>query len=179
MMTDLTLPTGETVRFVFLRKWPKLGEMIYLQSIRSGRIEDGSLTAQAYRAMAPTFARQLAAEVHNGTQFDAVVSPRSSRADAVVYRETILRDSNVPDVTGRFSRKNKVNAATASSLDEVIDEFVYVPNGIEAGIKSLLIVDDSVASGNTIAAVLHHLREAGLPNDCAITVAAPAWLKGS
>ncbi|MCC3243803.1 phosphoribosyltransferase [Methylocystis sp. WRRC1] len=41
----------------------------------------------------------------------------------------------------------------------------------------MLIVDESVASGKTVAAVLEHLRHAGLPGDCKIMVAAPAWLK--
>ena len=123
MISDLRLPTGETVKFVFLRKWPNLGEMIYLQSIRSGHLDEESLTAIAYKNMARTFAIRLAAEVGAHAQFDAVVSPMSSRTDANVYREAILRDSHVPDLTIGFSRKRKVRAATASSLDEVIDEF--------------------------------------------------------
>jgi orotate phosphoribosyltransferase-like protein len=48
--------------------------------------------------------------------------------------------------------------------------------GGECGIKSLLIVDESVSSGRTIAAVLAHLRRAGLPKDCIVYVAAAAWL---
>lgn len=177
MMTDLTLPTGETVKFVFLRKLSDLGDMIYLQSIRSGGIKDDSPIATAYRNMAWLFASRLAAQVQNGAQFDAVVSPPSKRADADIYRETILRQAEVPDLTGGFSRKGKVSAATASTVNDVVDEFDYKPYGSEAGIKALLIVDDSVASGTTIAAVLRHLREAGLPENCVITVAAPAWLR--
>ncbi len=180
MISDLTLPTGETVKLVFLRKWPNVGDMIYLQSIRSGRLNEGSDTATSYRNMACFYARLLADEVHDKTKFDSVVSPPSTRADAMVYRESILEsilpNSNVPDLSGGFSRKERAKAASASSLEEIVDEFVYKADGHEATIESLLIVDDSIASGKTIAAMLHHLRKAGLPLDCMITVAVPAWL---
>ena len=44
--------------------------------------------------------------------------------------------------------------------------------------KSLVIVDESLASGRTVAAMLHHLRQAGLPKDCVVYVAVAAYLAG-
>jgi hypothetical protein len=177
---DLELPTGETVGFVFLRKYPNLDHMIYLQGVRSGGLDDTSLVAQAYKNMAPIYAGQLAGVVGNlEPRFDAVVAPPSKRSDIDVYRNAVVERTGARDLTSGFSRKGKASAATASSLNEMIEEFDYAALGGESEIKSLLIVDESVASGKTYAAVLHHLREAGLMRDCKITVAAAAWLTES
>jgi uracil phosphoribosyltransferase len=174
---DLALPTGEKVRLVFLRKYPNLGDMIYLQSSRSGRMKDDSAAAQSYKNMATIYAGQLAATVTNRTAtFDALIAAPSSRHDTDVYRDAIVLSSGLRDLTTGFSRKGKIKAATAKSVEEVINEFDYAPTGSEAKIKSLLIVDESVASGKTLAAVLHHLRKAGLSKDCQITVVVAAWL---
>ena len=173
---DLELPTGETVSFVFLRKYPNLGDMIYLQSVRSGKLDHTSLVAQSYKSMAKIYARQLARAVVNiELRFDAVVPP-SKRSDVDVYRNAVVERLGVRDMTNGFSRKGMASAATASSVSEMIEEFDYVAFDGESEIKSLLIVDESVASGKTYAAVLHHLREAGLTRDCKITVATAAWL---
>jgi uracil phosphoribosyltransferase len=80
------------------------------------------------------------------------------------------------DLTARFSRNGKIRAAAASSVEEVRDEFNYQSVGDESEIKSLLIIDESLASGRTVAAVLDHLRSVGLPKDCIIYVAVAAWL---
>lgn len=177
MTSEFELPTGEKVSVIFLRQLPDLGELIYLQSIRSGRVDEDSLIARIYRNLLVRFAMLLAAEVKARISFDAVVSPPSSRTDADPYREAILRDAKCLDLSPRFSRIGKTRAATAKSLEEVFAEFQYKPAGDEGSIKSLLIVDDSVASGSTIAALLHHLRKAGLPSNSVITAAAPALLQ--
>ncbi len=58
-----------------------------------------------------------------------------------------------------------------TTLDQVIEEYVYAPTGSEPTTKSLLILDETVGSGKTAAAILHHLRAAGLPSDCKVTIA--------
>lgn len=174
---QLILPTGEKADFVYLRKWPELGDMIYLQSMRSGRMKEDSLAARGYKGMARVHAGRLADLVRDKVPpFDAVVSPPSKRADADVYRNEIVKGIAVRDLTPGFSRKGKISAGTASSVAEVVDEFDYQPAGGESDIKSLLIVDESVSSGRTIAAVLDHLRRTGLSNDCIVCIAAAAWL---
>jgi adenine/guanine phosphoribosyltransferase-like PRPP-binding protein len=75
-----------------------------------------------------------------------------------------------------FSRKGKVKIGhDDTTLEQAIDELVYTADGAESGIKSLLIVDESSASGRTAAAVLHHIREAGLTASCEVTVV--VWAK--
>jgi hypothetical protein len=174
---QLTLPTDENVHLVYLRKWPNLGDMIYLQAVRSSRMKEDSSAAQSYKAMAFNYARQLADLLkHEIPEFDTVVSPPSKRMDADVYRNEILRRVSARDLTPRFSRRGAISAAASSSVQEVINEFGYQPAGDESEIKSLVIVDESVASGRTIAAALYHLRKAGLTKDCTIFVATAAWL---
>jgi pyrimidine operon attenuation protein/uracil phosphoribosyltransferase len=148
-----------------------------LQAVRSGRLAEGSATAQTYKSMERFHASSLAKMVkHSVPEFDTVVSPPSKRSDADVYRNEIVTRAGSRDLTARFSRKGKINAANASSFEEVVDEFEYQFGGDETETKSLLIVDESFASGRTVASVLDHLRKAGLPGDCAVYVAVAAWL---
>jgi len=114
--------------------------------------------------------------VPDGETFDAVVSPPSSRDDAIPYREACIKRGKMRDLSQRFTRKGAVKAATADTLQEMIGEFVYEPGGDEKSITSLLIVDESLASGRSAAAVLHYLRTAGLPETCKVTVAVAALL---
>ena len=104
--------------------------------------------------------------------FDAAVSPPSSRQDADPYRDSILRDTKVRDLTPNLSRNGDAKASdNKATVQDVIDEFVYKPDGSENSIKSLLIVEESTAEGKTVAAFLHHLRAAGLTESCSITIA--------
>jgi hypothetical protein len=97
---QLTLPTNEEVHLVYLRKWPHLDDMIYLQAVRSGRMREDSLAAQHYKAMARTHAGTLAELVKdNGPAFDAVVSPPSKRCDAAMYRNAIVGSPGSRDLT--------------------------------------------------------------------------------
>jgi hypothetical protein len=102
---DLTLPTGETVRLVYLVTLANLGTFIYLQSKRSGRLLPGSHAAQVYQAIAPTYAAQLNAHLKaDNAPYQAVASPASSSTDAEIYRHT-AKPLNLPDLSAGFSRQ--------------------------------------------------------------------------
>ena len=178
-IAQFTLPTDERISLAYLRRWPRLGDMIYLQGVRSGRLPENSLTARQYRAMVPFYATRLAnlATGNDAPRFDATVSPPSARDDANPYRNEVLgRRQGLLDLTSRFSRRGRLRAANTVSIDEMRNEFVYRPVGDEGRINSLLIVDESLASGRTVAALLAHLRGAGLPGNCIICVAVAAHL---
>ena len=57
----------------------------------------------------------------------------------------------------------------------MIEELDYEADGKEHEIKSLLIVDETVADGKTAAAMLHHLRMHGLSEGAEVTLV--AWAK--
>jgi hypothetical protein len=134
---QITLPANEKVHLAYLRKWPNLHDMIYLQAVRSGGMTEDSLAAQTCKAMARIHAGRLADIVKSEVPaFDAVVSPPSKRSDADVYRNEIVRRAGSRDLTARFSRKRKISAAAVSSVEEVVDEFDYQPAGDESETRS-------------------------------------------
>jgi predicted amidophosphoribosyltransferase len=106
-----------------------------------------------------------------------MVSPPSGRLDSAAYGKAILRQRTIPDLSSNFSRKNLISAATSQSLDEVINEFSFGGYDAIADIKSILIYDDVFGRGRTIAAIIHHLHQAGLSKDCCITAAVALKVK--
>ena len=171
MKTCFTLPTGESVTLLCIGKGFH-GILHYLHSVRSGKATEGA--AAEYENMKTTYANQLAALVGNEVpDADTLVVPPSSRDDTAPYGEAILQKQVLlQDLSGQFSRNGNVRAAdNDTALDQVIEEYVYAPSGSEPTTKSLLILDETVGSGKTAAAILHHLRAAGLPSDCKVTIA--------
>ena len=174
---NLKLPTGQTVPLIYGAKHPGKGTT-YLNAVRMTSVDEKSLMAVEYHAMENSYAQELAVQVmFEVPDFDAVLSPPSSRPqDAKTYRDAVLRDQSVPDLTFDFRRRGKIKVGhNDTNLEQAIGEMIYTSSGIESDIKSLLIIDESVASGKTIAAVLHHMRKAGLPKDCVVTVV--AWAR--
>jgi hypothetical protein len=173
---ELTLPSGEKVTLIYGAKHPGRGTT-YLNAARMGPVDEKSSMAVEYHAMESFYGLQLAAQVEGEVpDFDAVVSPPSSRPDANPYRNAVLRGRIAHDLTPNFLRKGKVKVGqNDTTFEQAIDEMIYTGDGTESGVKSLLIVDESIASGKTVAAVLHHLRTAGLSKECKVTVV--AWAR--
>ena len=173
---EFTLPTGEKVSLIYGAKHPAKGAA-YLSAVRMHPVNEKSAMAIEYRAMEKTYSLQLATHVKNEVpDFDAVVSPPSSRSDADPYRQAILHLCSVLDLTSHFSRQGRLKIGhNGTTLKQAIDEIIYTKDGTEADIKSLLIVDETIATGKTVAAILHHMREAGLSEDCKVTVV--AWAR--
>jgi hypothetical protein len=168
---EIKLPTGETVNLIYGARHPGRGTT-YLNAVRMGPVDEGSSMAVEYHAMEKFYAPELAAQVEREVpEFDAMVSPPSSRPDANPYREAILRTKSTRDLTPHFSRKGKVQVGhNDTTLEQAIDEMIYARDGAESAITSLLVIDESLASGKTVAAVLDHMRRAGLPKGCKVTV---------
>lgn len=99
------------------------------------------------------------------------MSPPSSRDDAQPYLEAILERMKTAPLKGTFSRKGKKKATDAGTVEEMVEEFDYKAGGDETDLKSVIIVDETLATGKTIAATLKHLRNAGMPQGCRIAIA--------
>jgi hypothetical protein len=141
----------------------------YLNLVRQGQPVP-AVVGQPYQNMVSTFAWQLASQVVAAVPNRcSLITPPSSRNDSQPYVDAILLDRPLLNLSAQMSRKYGVRAATATSLQQLIDEFEYRPSGKEPSIKSLLIVDETIASGRTVHAVLHHLLREGLPIDCEVT----------
>jgi hypothetical protein len=169
------LPPDFDVELLYLAKWPNIGDLQYFQSIRSGAITEAHAMAVNYHAMTSKFVAQLSSLIPQDASFDAILMPPSSRRDAVPYKAAV-HGRAATDISPLFKRSPGVTSGnTATTMAALTDALSYQSAGDEKTFHSLLIVDESVASGKTIAAIVHHLRAAGLPPDCKITVAAPAW----
>lgn len=177
-ITEFALPSGEKVTLIYGAQHPGRGTH-YLQGIRVGAIGDNSSLAKEYRGLLPIFTQELADLARQEVpSFDAIVSPPSGRSDAAPYRSAILNGQKTTDLTKAFTRQDKFKALKGNTtVDDMVTEFVYTPTGNEAEIKSLLVVDESISTGKTVAAVLHHLRKAALPDGCKIWTAVWAKLK--
>jgi glutamine phosphoribosylpyrophosphate amidotransferase len=163
------------VTLAYLAKPPNIGDLIYLQSIRSGILKPGSLVIPAHETMV-TFKYSI--QLRTETQLDsvdAVASPPSTRTDAAPYREKFAGIASI-DITERFSRRAPFKAGTSNDLDEVRASMSYASAGDESNLRSILIVDDILASGRTVSGMVSHLREAGASYLNEIYVAAPLWL---
>lgn len=167
---DHTLPTGETIRLyhaTFSDGWASR----YFNGKRIGF--NGELTKHNYHRAIPELRELLVQEIEQaGITFDAVVCPPSDGQDVEPYRKAILKHWPVHDFTPNFTRHGRKRAVRPeTTVEDMIDEFVYTPDGKEAEVRTLLIIDESVASGKTIAAVLHHLRKHGMVEDAAVAAA--------
>jgi hypothetical protein len=149
----------------------------YLTTVRLGK-PVAEHVIQQYRSMEKMLAIQLAGVVmHEIPNRFAIVTPRSSREDTKPYLHAILKqDPTLRDLSEQVTRKGNTRAATAKSLSSVINEFKYEPDGNEPSIKFLIILDETVGTARTVAAVLYHLCKAGLPADCEVTVVTPHWV---
>lgn len=166
-----SLPTDETIDLVYGAEYPNKGT-VYLQGIRSGLVSEDSLPSCEYHGMKTTYAQCLAKDVSvEIATASAVVSLPSSRNDVDPYREEILQKCSANLLEGSFSRKGERKAANGGTVEDMINEFDYRPAGNEADIETIIIVDESIATGKSVAAALFHLREAGLPQDCKVVVA--------
>jgi hypothetical protein len=168
---DHTLPTGETI-CVYHATNAEGWAGKFFNGKRAGFI--GELTLHNYKKKIPDLQAALIAEIEEaGIVFDAVVCPPSKGTDIEPYRQAILERWPVHDFTPNFTRKGQKRAVRLdTTVADMIAEFAYTPDGKEGEVKSLLVIDESVASGKTLAAVLHHLRTNGLPADAHVASAA-------
>lgn len=165
---DFKLPSGEVVTLIYGAKWPDL-ETQYFQGIRSESLDESHSAALYYHRMKKIWAYRLGSELYNHIKTeDVLISPPSSSNDTDVYRDAIRAKISSASDAGTFTRHGNTKASAASTIEEMIGEFACSPAGNEDDFRSIVILDESVASGKTISATLFHLRKAGLPKDCRI-----------
>jgi uracil phosphoribosyltransferase len=169
------LPSNQIIDRVFGVEHPNGGSR-YLNGVRMGIVKEDSSLADAYHSQKKRYAEQLATEVVSVIAApDAVVKPPSRRDDADVYLDAIVQLTGARTLGG-FSRKGAFRAGDSSTtLEDMIYELDYLPDGKEHEIKSIVIVDETVADGKTAAAMLHHLRKHGLSEAAQVTLA--TWVK--
>jgi hypothetical protein len=172
-------PSYRDIKIHYLCKGHKLadcGAIFYLQFIRnSGRIGSGASLEESYNLWLNKFTTQFAELLVE--QFDTVLSPPSRYKHAAPYRDAYLNKFHgTVDLTWSFHSAKSVLAGESPSLEDLIGDIEFVSSGNVSTIKTLLIIDDIFSRGRTVAAVLTHLHQAGLPKTCKVEVACPLWL---
>lgn len=170
-ISSITLPTAENITVIHATD--KSGAAgAYFNGKRMGATIP--ITSQLYRNLVPKLQDTLVQQIEvSRLQFDAIVCPPSSGNDAQPYREAILCKWPVVDFTDTITRMGKIKAQkTEITVDDLVErEFIHVPNGYEPSIKSLLIVDESIATGKSVAALIVLLRRAGMSAGARVTIA--------
>jgi predicted amidophosphoribosyltransferase len=154
--------------------------VFYLQMVRqpdrydAQKLEDWRTN---YEQCLPSYLIKFAG--HFDDEMGAIVSPPSSRPRLLdPYRAALLKKfPRALDLTDAFTDTSKPSSGLGTSFEHLVTAISYKPLGNEPALKSLVIVDDVLASGRTAAAVIQKLTDAGLPQNCQITVACALWVR--
>lgn len=173
------------IQVVALHKGKDTGPFSYLQGMRQGTLNliskdpEQTEAARSYHRNKNSYADSLANAIDG--PIDAVISPPSDHPEqAEFYRQAIVAKHLVStDLTPRLSRSGEIRAGHGATLDEVIAGLSYEGEGDECSLKHIIIVDDTFATGTTVAAVIAVLRKHGLTQTCTIIVVCPLRLETS
>jgi hypothetical protein len=174
-VTTFTLPNGQIIRLLYVVM--NGGDVSrYYNGIRRGWIKEQSGVAVNYHRILPEL---IEATVTNmaGLEFDTIALVPSSRSDAVPFMRAVAeRWPQARNITDNF-RKGATKAADGGDLEVLKSSISYDADGKEHAIRSLLIVDESVASGKTSAAMIEHLKAAGMGEDVDVSLSACCWMQ--
>jgi len=153
----------------------------YLQGIRSGVLERlGPAMVlkyeRRYRLVEPKIIEALCAAIKaKGVTDSVVVVPPSSRSDAKPYATALLEQGiATTDLSHRIERiVSTFRAGAALSFADVRSSLRTVGTPDSAPPSSLIVVDDVLTSGRSVAATVLALRESGfICNETRVLVAA-------
>ncbi|MGO9362373.1 MAG: hypothetical protein ACLP02_02790 [Rhodomicrobium sp.] len=180
---NIELPAGPTTIPATLFYLTKDGasDIGYLQRVRSMKNVKGELLRdmeERYTQMTRTWSHQLASHIEGPVE--AVVSPPSSRPYlAEPYRNAIRNKfAAAVDLTPRLTRSCEYFSGEGATFDAMMQAVSYESTGAEPQYRTLVIVDDILATGRTAALVVCKVRAAGFSDGAQIFVAAPLWLPG-
>ena len=168
---EFVLPTGEVLNVFYVAGKSSPPAQYLNAKRRSLPIET---VERLYRSKKFLYQAGLVKEIEqSGLNFDTIICPPSSAGDAQPYRDAILDRWPVNELSDTFTRRGNFKAQDdETSVEDLVErELVHSPDGSEPLIKSLLIVDESLARGRTAAAMIALLRRAGMPDDARISIA--------
>lgn len=171
----LVLPNGLTIRLVYVVEHGGIVSSYY-NGIRRAWIKEDSETALQYHSKLPELIEAMMAAL-DGLEFDTIAMAPSSRSDAVPFAKAVTeRWPDARDITAHFSKRSK-KAADDGDLKSMMSSIGYTADDKEELIRSLLIVDESIATGKTAAAMIERLKVAGMGENIDVTLVACCWMK--
>jgi hypothetical protein len=107
------------------------------------------------------------------------VSPPSSRPELIEpYRAAFqTKFPDARDLSGLLTRDVDVRSGEGTSIQELAEAVSVGSLTDRASLHSLLIIDDVMAAGKSVTVVIRKLRQVGLPEACAVTIACPLWMR--
>ena len=177
---ELSLGTErKSVDVAYLRKGREPGILFeHLAGKGSVRIvnqRSGSAhTTNRYLENVERLADELASKV--SAPIDAMFSPQTHRPDlSSPYREAIAaRFPLARDLTKNFGAAFELRSRPPHDVAEYVRGTVYGATGDEPAFRSVLMVDDTLSTGNILAAAMIHRLRAGVPDACEFSIAC-AW----
>jgi hypothetical protein len=140
----------------------------YLQGIRNGVLRAVpsamAIREASYLKAVPRIIEDLlTAFSDRGVQHAALVVPPSSRNDARPYADALLKAGIATvDLSGCVKRIDySFRAGRSLSFEEVCSSIEVVQSPDASPFDSLIVVDDVLSSGRSVAAVVLALRESG------------------
>lgn len=187
----LQVPIGEPelqiqITLFYIFKWDpdsssSFPPLLFLQAVRNDTVIPG--LKGSYEREVPRNSSKLKAEIENyqieNCQIDvhAVLTPPSTYCFAKPYLDTIKPLFNdAHDVSGSFTRDPGVHSDQCETVEQYKNCLHYSSHCDLTAVRSLLIVDDVLNRGRTVAAVVLLLREHGLPARSRVFAACPLWI---
>jgi len=176
------------VDFAFLdsnatHPYSQYGSLHFLRQSRVKEISDPTFRLfikgklkRDYERNVRDFSYQLS-QAFELSRFDSILSPPSRFEYALPYRHAFIqRQPNAVDLTNDFVRNGNAYSGSGSSLEAVQAGLKYTGKQNLSGFKSLLIVDDILWRGVTVAALIKTLNASGLSPQTQFAIACPLWL---
>lgn len=149
----------------------------YLQYVRDAallrRVSVNTDYESEYLRDLDAWTTQLSQLIPNDLAPDAIALAPSSRTLGVPYRAAIsARFPSAVDLSQHFTKTDDTKAGSLKTFAEVLKGITYA-GPPQPSLGSLLIVDDVLESGRTVASMVNRLLVARMPPTSTITVAVP------
>jgi predicted amidophosphoribosyltransferase len=93
-------------------------------------------------------------------EVDALVVVPSESDEMLDYRDAILRQhSNIVDISSRVQRAHNISSTSGHNCEERMNAMTYTPSASDNILRRLLILDDVVDTGCSIASLVKALYD--------------------
>lgn len=167
------LPSGKILPLTYAVEFPSLSSL-YFQAARIGELESWPFLKSDICRLDYVATQDLYKARRRLPNFDAVVAPPSGRSDAGRLKSWLISSRSMLDISPRFSREGTTAASTTSDPEHSHGQFSYSSYADEVNLRSLMIIDDAIASGRTVDNILLHLTHHGF-DQSKYTVEVVVW----
>ena len=157
--------------------WTAPKTLLYLQSVRSpvGKANPDLVDhlANGYKAVLPILQRDY--ERWAGRhRFDLVLAVPSSRNDSQTFLNILKKaNPNAIDYSDCFFKDPDWRSGSGHNLQDAIKHIKIQNNPDFIPYHRIAVIDETISTGNSIAAMIHHMRSHGLNEAVEIWLVVP------